>query len=240
MNYFFITGSSKGLGKALTELLLEDSNNCVYGFARTEAIKHPNYIHTVIDLSDLNQVQKIQFPEIKNSDKIVLINNAGMVGDVKYVGNVDNKKLIDCYNLNLIAPVILTNMFIATYNNLSCDKMVLNISSGAGRTPIDGWNVYCSTKAGIDMFSQVLNEEAQINKTNIKVLSLAPGIIDTGMQVEIRKSNQNDFSNIERFIDYKSEGDLASPADTAKKVLRFIQEEELLGNVLCSVRDLTN
>ncbi len=240
MNYFFITGSSKGLGKALAELLLTDDKNIVYGIARTCSIKHPNYHHTSSDLSDISQVQTYQFPKIDDSEKIVLINNAGIVGDVKHVGNIDNQKIIDCYNLNLITPAILTNNFIKTYNNSDTDKLVLNISSGAGRHPIDGWNVYCSTKAGLDMFSQVLGEEVKIDNNNIRVLSLAPGIIDTGMQNEIRNSDVNEFSGLEKFINYKANGDLAKPELTAQQVLRFINEHNLSENVLCSVRDLTN
>jgi benzil reductase ((S)-benzoin forming) len=238
MNYYFITGPSKGLGKSLVEILLKDENSFVYGYARTCAVKHERYVHFEIDLSALDVVQNITFPNLKEPEKIVLINNAGMVGDVNHVGNLDNQKIIDCYNLNLITPVILTNVFIAQYASLSNEKLVVNISSGAGRTPIDGWNVYCSTKAGVDMFSQVLNEEAKIDNSNVKVLSLAPGIIDTDMQVEIRNANQNGFSNVERFINYKEEGELASPLATAQQVLRFINESNLQKTVICSVRDL--
>ena len=239
MNYFFITGSSKGLGKALTELLLENENNTVYGMARSSSISHKRYFHTVIDLSKLDNVVSYPFPTLENVEKIVLINNAGMVGDVNRIGQLDNQKIIDCYNLNLITPAVLINNFISLYTNYSCNKLVLNISSGVGRATIDGWNVYCSTKAGIDMFSQVLKEEAQIDGTGIKILSLAPGIIDTDMQVQIREANKNEFSNIENFIEYKKNGDLSNPKTTAKQVLRFIEEEELLTNVICSVRDLT-
>ena len=240
MNYYFITGSSKGLGKSLTELLLEDENNIICGLSRSNNIDHKNYHHTNIDLSKLDEVEAYQFSKIENANKIILVNNAGMVGDVKRVGKIDNQKIIDCYNLNLIAPVILTNKFISTYSGLSSEKMVLNISSGAGRTPIDGWNVYCSTKAGIDMFSQVMNEEIKIDGSDNKVLSLAPGIIDTGMQTQIRNATQPNFSNIERFIDYKKDGDLTQPDITAKQVVRFIQEKELQNEVICSVRDITN
>ncbi len=238
MNYFFITGSSKGLGKALTKLLLEDDNNFIYGFARTEEIKHPNYIHTSIDLSDLDQVQAYNFPELKNAEKIVLVNNAGIVGDVNHVGKIANNKIIDCYNLNLIAPVIITNNFVKAYVGSKVEKLILNISSGAGRSPIDGWNVYCSTKAGLDMFSLVMKEEAKIDNSNISVLSLAPGIIDTGMQTAIRTSNKNEFSNIERFIEYKKNGDLVAPEETAKQVFQFLSNQKLQQNVICSVRDL--
>ena len=68
------------------------------------------------------------------------------------------------------------------------------------------------------MFSQVLNKEIKIDKSNCKILSLAPGIIDTDMQVAIRSSDQNDFSNIDNFINYKKEGDLAKPKFTANHV----------------------
>lgn len=238
MNYFFITGSSQGLGKALTELILQDTNNFVYGFSRKQTIEHQNYRHNVIDLSNLKQVEEYQFPSIENSEKITLINNAGIVGEIGHVGNLDNQKIIECYNLNLIAPSIITNNFVSKYSEAK--KLILNISSGAGRTPIDGWNIYCSTKAGLDMFSQTINEEAKINNTDLTVLSLAPGIIDTGMQTTIRSSKKAGFSNIERFIEYKENGDLASPNDTADQVLRFINEQELQQNVICSVRDLTS
>ena len=238
MNYFFITGTSQGLGKSLTELLLQDSSNFVYGFARNQTIEHPNYAHNTIDLCDLTQVQNYRFPILENPIKAVLINNAGMVGEVGYVGSLNNQKIIDCYNLNLIAPSILTNNFVTKYSE--AEKLILNISSGAGRTPIDGWNIYCSTKAGLDMFSQVMNEEAKINSNNLTVLSLAPGIIDTDMQTTIRSSKKEGFSNIDRFIEYKENGELASSCETAEQVFRFLNEQELQQNVICSVRDLTN
>jgi benzil reductase ((S)-benzoin forming) len=239
MNYFFITGASKGLGKSLRDLLLEDESNIVYGLSRTCSLRHERYFHSQIDLSNLNDVQNFHFPLIENTSKLVLINNAGIVGDINHVGNLDNQKVIDCYNVNLIAPVILTNNFISFYSSVECDKMILNVSSGAGRSPIDGWNVYCSTKSGLDMFSEVLNEEVKINGSNFRVLSLAPGIIDTDMQGEIRNSEKSRFSNIQKFKDYKDSGSLVSPLITAKQVLRFIDEDSLGGDVVCSVRDLT-
>ncbi len=238
MNYYIITGSSKGLGKALLDLLLKDKNNFVYGLARTLDYVHERYSQTSIDLSDLSKVGEYQFPNLENPEKIVLINNAGMVGDINHVGKLENKRIIDCYNLNLIAPALLINNFLSKYEELNCEKLVLNISSGAGRTPIDGWNVYCSTKAGVDMFSEVLNEEVKLNKSSVTVLSLAPGIIDTEMQNQIREADQSGFSNVERFVNFKKEGELVDPSLTAQQVFRFISEKLLQKEVICSVRDL--
>ena len=238
MNYFFITGSSKGLGKSLTELLLTDTNNAVYGFGRTNNISHKNYTHTTLDFNNLDQVNDYTFPKLTDAKKIILINNAGIVGDIKHCGRIDSQSIISCYNINTIAPAILTNNFMANYSN-DTEKLIINISSGAGRTPIDGWSIYCSSKAGLDMFSQVLNEEIKIDNSNCTILSLAPGIIDTDMQVNIRSSAANDFSNIEKFIEYKKGGDLSSPDLTAKQVLQFIINPKLASSTLCSVKDLT-
>jgi len=238
MNYFFITGSSKGLGKALTELLLE-SGNVVYGFARTSSIQHENYVHVTLDLNDLDKVQAYEFPVLNEADTIILVNNAGMIGDIKRIGNIDSESIVSTYNINLISPSVLMNSFMASYKDIKADeKLILNISSGAGRAPMDGWSIYCSTKSGLDMFSKVLNEEAIKDKSDFKVLSLSPGLIDSQMQEEIRSSSAADFSNIQRFVDFKDNDDLVNPTDVAKKVMRFINNSDIASEVLCSVREL--
>jgi benzil reductase ((S)-benzoin forming) len=238
MNYYFITGTSKGLGRAITEQLLKDQNNFVFGYSRNNVITHKNYYHKLIDLNNLEGLKKIQFPELNNPEKIVLINNAGIVGDINHVGGLKNDQIIACYNINLIAPAIITNNFVSTYKSLANEKLIVNISSGAGKSAIDGWSTYCSAKAGIDMFSKVFAEEINIDNTNFKVLSLAPGIIDTGMQNQIRGAKQSSFSNLERFVEYKKNGDLASAEETANKVIRILHEEELQQETICSVRDI--
>ena len=198
MNYFFVTGSSKGLGKALTELLLA-SNNFVYGFARTSNIQHKNYVHTSLDFNDLNKVKEYKFPRLEIVDKVVLVNNAGMIGDIKRIGKINSESIPNTYNINLISPTILMNSFIDAYRTVETEKLILNISSGAGRSPIDGWSIYCSSKAGLDMFSQVLKEEIRIDGGNIEILSLSPGLIDSDMQQEIRNSSDKEFSKCTAF-----------------------------------------
>lgn len=237
MHYFFITGTSKGLGKALTELLLSDKNNFVYGISRTNNIHHQQFQHLKLDLADLSAVQKFNYPELKGETAITLINNAGIVGDIKHLGNLDSEKIISTYSINLISPTILTNLFVSTFKGIS-PKLVINISSGAGRSPIDGWSVYCASKAGLDMLSLVFKTELEHNNINTKIISLAPGIIDTSMQDEIRKADKANFSNIERFVEYKNNGDLSNPKETAKQVYAFITNQKLHDKTICSVRDL--
>ena len=73
MNYYFITGSSKGLGKALVDLLLKNESNFIYGLSRTRSVKHERFVHAAIDLSKLDEVLSFQFPTLADVDKIVLM-----------------------------------------------------------------------------------------------------------------------------------------------------------------------
>lgn len=162
MNYYFITGTSHGIGKSIATLLLADPHNFVTGFARNCSIEHERYTHIKIDLSDDEQVKEWAFPELKNARKIALINNAGILGTIRYVGNLDAAEIVQTFQLNLISPTLLTNSFLKKYISNTVTQIIINVSSGAGKNPIDGWSVYCATKAGVDLFTKTIAEELKI------------------------------------------------------------------------------
>jgi len=60
----------------------------------------------------------------------------------------------------------------------------------------------------------------------VEIVSIAPGIIDTGMQEAIRASHEDAFPLLERFIDYKEQGLLSSPEQTARKLISFIENKD--------------
>jgi len=239
MDYYFITGTSRGLGKAIAERILEESNSKVIGIGRKSTIINPNYSHFFIDLLEINELEK----ELKNvfqslilPSKIVLINNSGIVGEVEHIGNTNAKNIIDVLNVNTIAPAIIINSFIEKYMKIDCPKRIVNISSGAGKHAIDGWGSYCTSKAALDMFSQVVQEEQNIAKSDIKIYSVAPGIVDTTMQENLRKSKEENFSMIQKFKDYKSNNDLISPEEVAQKYWYLLQNEHKLEGVIVDIR----
>jgi len=148
MNLYYITGTSKGIGKAVAEALLEDEQNKVVGISRSVTIEHPNYQHEKLDLNNLYGVSTFNFGLHDTIQKVVLINNAAMLATVKHVGGLENEKIIKGINVNLIAPLIFMNNFINTYKDLAAEKMIINVSSGAGKNPVDGWGVYCNSENG--------------------------------------------------------------------------------------------
>jgi benzil reductase ((S)-benzoin forming) len=241
MKYYIITGTSKGLGKALAERLLTDPEHFVIGISRTVSIQHDNYQHLFIDLSDVHMLHKHYnsiFPDFRNPSKICLINNAGNIGEITYLGKQHDEKIIEGYNCNVIAPALLMNEFVRRYKNNEAAKLVLNISSGAGKKPVDGWSVYCSSKAALDMQTAVAANEAKFSHTNFRFFSLAPGILDTPMQTEIRKVAPEDFSRVEEFINYKKEHMLVSPEKVADKIVWLLENESNYKGVVMSVSEV--
>ncbi|GAB3537094.1 (S)-benzoin forming benzil reductase [Pontibacter brevis] len=242
MNIYILTGASKGIGKAVAEELLKDNNNRVVGVSRSNSIKHENYRHQPLDFSDIEAVehnlQKLFLP-YEGAQKLVLINNAGVLGDIGYVGeNMQNEMFQFVFDVNVVVPAMLMNTFLQVYNQYPAQKVVVNVSSGAGKYPIDGWASYCASKAAIDMLSQTVQLEQDKRGTGVKVFSLSPGVVDTGMQGQIRESDASRFSTVEKFRDYKAKGELASPEEVGRKITNFLLNTDRYNEVIVSVRDM--
>jgi len=245
MNYYYITGTSKGIGKAFAEYLLENPSNNVIGMSRECSIKHKNYRHFYLDLTVANQISDFTFELHANAKKIFLINNAGTLGFIKPVGKLDAETIIKSYTLNLIAPCILTNAFMNCYESSDAEKVIVNISSGAGKNPIDGWAVYCASKAGLDMFSRVVDTEQKIRATHptenihrgFNIFSIAPGVVNTNMQDQIRTTTKENFSRIADFIGYKENDTLSEPKDISKKYFDVLSDIKNIKEVLSSIKD---
>jgi len=73
---------------------------------------------------------------------------------------------------------------------------IVNVSSGAGIRPLEGWSAYCSGKAGLVMLTRAIALENPSN--GIRVFGFQPGTTDTDMQVAIRASGINMVSKIPR------------------------------------------
>ena len=234
MVVYFITGTSSGLGKATAEAALK-GGQVVVGISRRHTIAHSHYYPVELDLSDAEKTGSFSFDLPVNAEdleKIVLVNNAGVIEPVKHVGHADNEALQHNLQVNLVAPILLMNQFFKQFDSYQQEKVILNVSSGAGDRPMDGWAAYCSSKAGLNMASKVVNEENQMNNRNCRVYALAPGIVDTPMQDTIREASENEFSRLEDFQSFKEEGLLIEPKTVAKQFINVVNNSRLTFNVI--------
>ena len=228
MKAYIITGVSKGIGHELAKQLI-GAEHFVVGIARTECdLDGMKFIQS--DLSKTENLESLMNEIIKSAPRNIgsftLINNAGMVDPIGLIGSVSAEEMTKAIAVNLTAPMIISNTFISKLKGFEGSKRIVNISSGAGRNAYEGWGTYCATKAGLDHFSRVVALEQLNAKHPVEIVSIAPGIIDTGMQEAIRASNEEAFPLLERFIDYKEQGLLSSPEQTAQKLISFIENKD--------------
>src|SRR5690606_27487845 len=118
------------------------------------------------------------------------------------------------FNLNITSAMLLTAALLRTTQDWQADVRVVNISSGAGRSPTAGWGVYCASKAALDMYTRV----ARLEAPHAKLVALAPGVIDTEMQANIRAGNTDDFPDLARFNTMNETGVLRSPQAVADNI----------------------
>ena len=227
-----ITGTGSGIGKALAELLL-DKNYKVVGYSRTNQIIHTNFTFTKIDLSDLVATKKLVFPEATNKADVLLVNNAATIGTIVPFDKKTATGIINEYQLNLIAPTLLSQKFISTYKANS--KLLINLGSGAANNPISSWSTYCATKAGLDMLTQVIAEE---NHENLTVFSVHPGIVDTNMQKKIRNTKPDLFPLLSKFANYYNNNELENTETVTKKLYYIIQNFTKFTKNILSIRDV--
>ena len=250
MNYYIITGASRGIGQSLTRKLIKPGNT-IFAVSRTmnedlvelaSSLNVSLYYHEA-DLSSrketesfiLNVFEKIKFGDY---DKIALINNAGMLEPVAPVKSIDFELAEKHLNLNLLTPMILSSVFLAKTDGLSIPKVILNISSGASFIAYSGWSVYCSSKAGLDMLTQVAGLEQNAELNPVKIFALTPGIIETGMQELIRTTDESLFPERDKFIRLYEEGKLSNPDDIAHIILQTIFNYDIVTGSVVTIEQL--
>jgi NAD(P)-dependent dehydrogenase (short-subunit alcohol dehydrogenase family) len=242
MNLYLVTGTTHGLGAALAAQIAADRQNELIALSRAPDGPVPGGANLRVDLADSDAIHAVMDAIArrisgKHYGKAVLINNAGVIGPIGPLDRVDARELERNLVVNLVAPVLLMRRFLEAAAHVGV-RRIINISSGAGRRPIFGWGAYCAAKAGLDMAARVAALEAETAKTAVEVVSLAPGVIDTAMQGEVRGASPEDFADVERFRAMKADGTLRPAADVAADILRLEREGKLKGDAVADLRAL--
>jgi benzil reductase ((S)-benzoin forming) len=238
-----ITGGNKGIGNGIV-LEYKQNGYQVISIARTknESSLYNDVVQVELDLCDTNTIENV-FSEILKSidsvtlEKIVLINNAGTLGTINRLENIDTPVIETVIQLNVTVPFILNSIFLRETKNWDCTKKIVNISSGAAIKPYYGWSVYCATKASIDMMTKAIGVEQETIENGVKIIAIYPGVVDTAMQEQIRKSDPENFIDLQRFIDFKKSGSLVSTATIGKEIFQIVNFENYPNGAILNVSD---
>jgi benzil reductase ((S)-benzoin forming) len=225
MRSIVVTGVSRGLGAALFDVL-DARGDRVLAIGRrftpaqeARAAAEPDRIallHTDLTAGPPDRAALDTF--LAGATAAVLLHNAAVVEPIGAIGSLRSADIAAAVAVNFSAPVLLTNAFVAAAPPDASLRVVF-VSSKAARLVIDGWSMYCATKAGAEMFFDVL--ASQLGDRGY-VANVDPGQMDTGMQADIRAAAASGafFPEQQRWFDSYTEGRLADPAGVAERIVR--------------------
>lgn len=236
-----LTGHSRGLGAAIAEALLA-RGVAVLGLARGSnpalAAAYPQLLREQsLDLADSAAVAAWLAGDgwrhcADGTEPLLLINNAGMLQPVGPLSVQDADAIVRAVSLNVTLPLLLSSTLAKA--RAGRELRILHVSSGAARSAYAGWSLYCATKAALDQHARAV---ALDDSPGIKICSLAPGVIDTDMQAEIRAGSAELFPSLDRFKGLKADGNLAAPAVAAAKLVDYLLSTAYGSQPVADLRD---
>ena len=249
-----LTGASRGMGLAMARQLLRPGhlllclsrqpNPELEHEARVAGVHLEQWSQDLEDAAEAagrlqRWLHSLHAPAIASA---TLINNAGLLPAIVPLQDCPADELVRALRVGLEAPMLLGGAFLrATQAWVDAgwqgERKLLNISSGLGRRPMASQSPYCAAKAGLDHFSRCVALEQAGRPHGARVVSLAPGVIATGMQEQMRAADPQRFPDRERFVGLQQQGLLASPEQAAAQVLAWLERPDFGDPVVADVRD---
>lgn len=238
-----VTGTSRGLGFALASALLARGDR-VLSIARGTPSLTPSarLEHWRADLADPGPVAARLHAWLRAQDPAelgvaTLINNAGTIASPASLEDADDEELARAIRVGLEAPLLLTAAFLRATDGWPLRRRILLVSSGLGRRGMAGVASYCAAKAGLDNLARAVALEQAARAHGARIASVAPGVIDTDMQRQLRDADARLFGERERFAALHRDGALDSPAHAADRLLRLLDREDFGQPPVADVRD---
>ena len=244
-----LTGASRGMGQAMAHQLLDEGHAllCIARHAdaalaaKAQAAGIPCE-QWQADLADPEPLARrlsawLATRSSAPPSSVTLINNAGVIPSIAPIGEVPAKELAWSMRVGLEAPLLLTGAFLEATAAWACPRKVLNISSGLGRRAMASQAAYCGAKAGMDHFTRCVALEEALRPNGARVCALAPGVIATDMQVQLRSAPDARFPDRGNFQAMNDKGLLQTPEAAATKVLAWLARPDFGNNPVADVRD---
>ena len=244
-----LTGASRGMGLALAEQLLAPNATllCISRHANPALADHAAQCGATLeqwtqDLADgVGAAQRLQVwlqgLDATQFASVTLINNAGVIPTVAPLDQSAPAELAHALRVGLEAPMVLCSAFLSATRTWQVPRKVLNISSGLGRRAMASQSAYCAAKAGMDHFTRCMALDEALRPNGARVCSLAPGVIDTDMQVQLRTAQANQFPDRASFEGLHAHGQLTSPLDAARQVLAYLARPDFGDKPVADVRE---
>ena len=249
-----LTGASRGMGLALARQLLgpdqlllciaRQANDALAHEAMAAGCHLEQWSQDLADTAEAAQrltrwLDSLHPPELASA---TLINNAGVIPTIGPLSHCPAPELSRALRVGLEAPMLLTGAFLAATarwvdQGWRGPRRVLNISSGLGRYPMASQAPYCAAKAGLDHFTRCAALDQAQQPHGARLVSLAPGVIDTDMQVQLRGADAAAFPDRARFVELQRGGQLTSPEQAAARVLAWLDRPDFGQNPVADVRD---
>jgi NAD(P)-dependent dehydrogenase (short-subunit alcohol dehydrogenase family) len=247
---YILTGASRGLGAAMAERLLKPGHSLICmsrsthaGLARVADLQGAQLVQWQQDLADGPTASRRvgDWLALQPADRFAsatLINNAGVLARIAPLRDASAADLANALRVGLEAPMLLTAAFLHGTRHWPGPRKVLNISSGLGRRPQASQAPYCAAKAGMDLFTQAVALEEAGQPNPARLCSLAPGVIDTDMQVQMRSPDAGRFPDVGRYAQLHEAGLLSTPESAADAVIAVLQRADFGSQPVADVREL--
>lgn len=221
-----VTGTSSGIGAAVARELLRREWNVVGIARRTPTIEDEGYRHLALDLADVPAATAAVERDLgarlaeRAWERVGLVNNAA-AAPAGRVQNLQAAELLHALALNVVMPLWLMG-FILRRSPREARVRIVNVSSGAAVRASPGLSAYCSSKAALRMAGMAVAAEIE---GDVAILSYAPGVVDTEMQLAARSKPLEEFPWGDMFRRYHAEGRLVAPELPAADIVEFLHSE---------------
>jgi NAD(P)-dependent dehydrogenase (short-subunit alcohol dehydrogenase family) len=244
-----LTGASRGMGLAMAQQLIAEGHDLLTlsrkpdeALAALAAQAGRRCEQWPQDLARADTAAArletwLQAQDSGSLASVTLINNAGLIPRIAPVDDIPAAQLAEAMRVDLEAPMLLAGAFLRATAGWKVPRRILNISSGLGRRAMAAQAAYCAAKAGMDHFSRCVALEQATLPNGARICSLAPGVIDTDMQVQLRSADASRFPDRGTFEGLKEKGMLTSPKEAAARVLAYLQRADFGANPVGDVRD---
>ena len=228
-----ITGASRGIGREIAKQLAKNNIKIIANYNQSEQeaiqlkqeLEKENIIIDIIkaDVSKREEAKKLVQFVLKKYKKVdILINNAGISEYKMFLEETDEdwKRVI---HTNLYSAFIMSQEVLPNMIHLK-DGCIINISSIWGVVGASLEVLYSISKAGLDGMTKALAKE--LGPSNIRVNSIAPGLINTDMNADLTKDE------LEQLKKETPLGKIGTPKDIAKCVEWLISDTFTTGQVI--------